>query len=707
MAVKEEKVPLEKVRNIGFVAHIDAGKTTTTERVLFYTGTTYKVGDVDEGTTVTDWMPQEKERGITITSASVSCFWKGYKINIIDTPGHVDFTVEVERALRVLDGCVIIFDAVNGVEPQSETVWRQANRYSVPRICYVNKMDRIGADFFATLEDIKKKLDITPIPLQIPNGAEDAFQGPIDLIKMKAVYFSEEDEGRTYKYEEIPDDLKPLAEEWREKMLEAIAELDDEFMEKYVEEPESITEQDIDAAVRRITVDFRGVAVFCGSSLKNKGVQPMIDGIVKYLPSPLDRPEVKGYHPDTGEEVRVPHDENAPLVALVFKIMNDPYAGQLSYIRIYSGKVKPGLTVYNPRLRKTERIGRVIRMFSNRRDDIEEAGAGDVIAVTGLRESITGDTICLKEHPVMLEGIHIPEPVIYASIEPLTKQDQEKLFTSLHKLEIEDPSFKVKYNHETQETIIWGMGELHLEIIKDRLEREYSVKTRMGKPQVAYKETIKGVADAEGKYIRQSGGRGQYGHVIIRVEPLERGKGFEFVNQIKGGVIPSEFIPSVEKGVKDAMEEGVLAGYPIVDLRVVLYDGSFHEVDSSDIAFRIAASIALKDAVKKAGLTLLEPIMRVEVYTPEEFLGTVIGDLNSRRARILDVSPKGSFRAIQAYVPLAEMFGYATSLRSMTQGRGYYVMEFYGYEEVPQNIINQIVEERKSHEPSSSSTSAN
>ncbi|MFZ8803135.1 MAG: elongation factor G [Candidatus Calescibacterium sp.] len=696
MAVKEEKIPLERVRNIGFVAHIDAGKTTTTERVLFYTGTTYKIGDVDEGTTVTDWMPQEKERGITITSASVSCFWKQHKINIIDTPGHIDFTVEVERSLRVLDGCIIIFDAVNGVEPQSETVWRQANKYSVPRICYINKMDRIGADFFATLEDIRKKLDITPIPLQIPNGAEENFKGPIDLIKMKAVYFSEQDEGRTYFYDEIPSELKDLALEWREKMLETIAELDDEFMAKYVENPDSITEEDIHNAVRRITIAFKGVPVFCGSSLKNKGVQPMIDGIILYLPSPLDRGSVKGKHPDSGQEIILPPDENGPLCGLLFKIMNDPYAGQLSYIRIYSGKLKPGTVIYNPRLRKTERIGRVLRMFANRRDDIDEAGAGDVIAVTGLKDSITGDTICLKENPILLEGIDIPEPVIYASIEPLTKQDQEKLFISLHKLEIEDPSFRVKYNHETQETIMWGMGELHLEIIKDRLEREYGVKTRMGKPQVAYKETIVGVADAEGKYIRQSGGRGQYGHVIIRVEPLERGKGFEFVNQIKGGVIPAEFIPAVEKGIRDAMEEGVLAGYPIVDLRVILYDGSFHEVDSSDIAFRIAGSIALKEAVKKAGLILLEPIMRVEAYTPEEFLGAVIGDLNSRRGRIVDIAIKGSFRAIQAYVPLGEMFGYATTLRSLTQGRGYYVMEFYGYDEVPTSIMNSIVEQRRS-----------
>jgi elongation factor G len=695
MAVKEEKVPLERVRNIGFVAHIDAGKTTTTERVLFYTGTTYKIGDVDEGTTVTDWMPQEKERGITITSAAVSCYWKQHKINIIDTPGHVDFTVEVERSLRVLDGCVIIFDAVNGVEPQSETVWRQANKYSVPRICYVNKMDRVGADYFATLEDIKKKLDITPIPLQIPNGKEETFKGCIDLIKMKAIYFSEEDEGRTYYYEEIPDEFKDLAAEWREKMIESIADLDDEFMAKYVENPDSITEDDIHSAVRRITIGFKGVPVFCGSSLKNKGVQPMIDGILLYLPSPIDRGSVKGRHPDSGEEIVLPPDENGPLCGIVFKIMNDPYAGQLSYVRMYSGKLKPGTTIYNPRLRKTERIGRVMRMFANRRDDIDEVSAGDVVAVTGLKDTITGDTICLKENPIILEGIDIPEPVIYASIEPLTKQDQERLFISLHKLEIEDPSFKVKYNHETQETIMWGMGELHLEIIKDRLEREYGVKTRMGKPQVAYKETILGTADAEGKYIRQSGGRGQYGHVIIRVEPLERGKGFEFVNQIKGGIIPAEFIPSVEKGIRDAMEEGVLAGYPLVDLRVTLYDGSFHEVDSSDIAFRIAASIALKDAVKRAGLILLEPIMKVEVYTPEEFLGTVIGDLNSRRGRIVDIAIKGSFRAIRAFVPLSEMFGYATTLRSLTQGRGYYIMEFHGYEEVPNSIMNQIVEARK------------
>lgn len=693
--VKEEKVPLERVRNIGFVAHIDAGKTTTTERFLFYTGTTYKIGDVDEGNTVTDWMPQEKERGITITSAAVTSYWKGYKINVIDTPGHVDFTVEVERSLRVLDGCIIIFDAVNGVEPQSETVWRQANKYSVPRICYVNKMDRIGADFFATLEDIRKKLDITPIPLQIPNGTEENFKGPIDLISMKAIYFSEQDQGRTYTYEEIPDELKETATTWREKMLETIAELDDTFMEKYIQDSNQITEDDIHQALRRITISFKGVPVFCGSSLKNKGVQPMIDGIVRYLPSPLDRPKVIGKEPESGQEIEVLPDPEGPLVGIVFKIMNDPYAGQISYVRIYSGKIVPGMNVYNPRLRKTERVGRVMRMFANRRDDISEVSAGDVIGITGPRESITGDTLCLKEKPILLEGIDIPEPVIYSSIEPLTKQDQEKMSISLHKLEIEDPSFKVKYNNETQETIIWGMGELHLEIIQDRLLREYGVKTKMGKPQVAYKETILSSSEAEGKYIRQSGGRGQYGHVVIRVEPLERGKGFEFINQIKGGIIPAEFIPSVEKGVRDAMEEGVLAGYPIVDIRVTLFDGSFHEVDSSDIAFRIASAMALKDAVKRANLVLLEPIMRVQVFAPEEFLGTVIGDLNSRRAKILDIAIKGSFRAIEAYVPLSEMFGYATSLRSLTQGRGYYVMEFHSYEIVPQNIMNQIVEQRK------------
>ena len=695
MPVEEPKIPLEKVRNIGFVAHIDAGKTTTTERVLFYTGTTHKIGEVDEGTTVTDWMPQEKERGITITSASVTCFWKGYKINIIDTPGHVDFTIEVERALRVLDGCVIIFDAVNGVEPQSETVWRQADKYSVPRICYVNKMDRVGADFFNVLKEIKEKLGATPIPVQIPNGAEADFKGPIDLIKMKAIYFSEEDEGRTYTYEEIPEEYKEMAQKWREKMLETIADLDDEFMEKYLEDSDNITEEDIDKALRRITIAFKGVPVFCGSSLKNKGVQPMIDGIVKYLPAPTERPKVRGTHPDTGQEIEVDHDPSGPLVALVFKIMNDPYSGQLSYIRIYSGTVKPGLTVWNPRTRKTERIGRVIRMFANRRDDITEAGAGDVIAVTGLKEVRTGDTICPKDFPILLEGIEPPEPVIYASIEPLTKQDQEKLFTALHKLEIEDPSFKVKYDYETQETIIWGMGELHLEIIQDRLRREFGVQTRMGKPQVAYKETIAGVADGEGKYIRQSGGRGQYGHVILRVEPLERGKGFEFVNQIKGGVIPAEFIPSVEKGIRKTMEEGVLAGYPVVDVRVIVYDGSFHEVDSSDIAFQIAASIAFKNAFMKAKPYLLEPIMRVQVFTPEEFVGDVIGDLNARRGKITEMDIKGNFRVINALVPLAEMFGYATALRSMTQGRGYYIMEFYGYDTVPQNIAEQIISARK------------
>lgn len=691
--VREEKIPLELVRNIGFVAHIDAGKTTTTERVLFYTGTTHRIGEVDEGTTVTDWMPQEKERGITITSASVTCFWRDYKINIIDTPGHVDFTVEVERALRVLDGCVIIFCGVGGVEPQSETVWRQADRYNVPRICYVNKMDRIGANFWKVLDEIVEKLGAKFIAVQIPQGEEDAFKGPIDLIKMKSVCFSEEDEGRTYWYDDIPPEYREKAEEWRAKMLETIAELDDQFLEKYL--GEDFMEEDIKLALRRITIAFKGVPVFCGSSLKNKGVQPLIDGIIDYLPSPIDIPPVKGFHPYTKEDLFRYPKEDEPFSALVFKIMSDPYAGQLVYTRVYSGCLKAGMHVYNPRVRRDERIGRVMRMFANRREDIEGVGPGDVVAVTGLKNIFTGDTLCDKEGLVVLERLVFPEPVIYASIEPKTKQDQERLFISLNKISLEDPSFRMGYNEETQETLIWGMGELHLEIIQDRLKREFGVETRMGRPEVAYKETVKLSVEAEGKYIRQTGGRGQYGHVVIRMEPNERGAGFEFVNEIKGGVIPSEFIPSVERGIREAMEEGVVAGYPVVDVRVNLFDGSFHEVDSSDIAFRIAAAIAFKDAMKKADPIMLEPIMTVEAVTPEEFLGDVIGDLNSRRARIQGIEAKGNLRAVRALVPLAEMFGYATVLRSLTQGRGTHTMEFNHYEEVPKNIQDSIVEARR------------
>ncbi len=693
-----EKYPIEKIRNIGFIAHIDAGKTTTTERVLYYTGLTHKIGSIDEGTTVMDWMAQERERGITITSAATTCFWKPTyrqddswtcRINIIDTPGHIDFTAEVQRSLRILDGAVVIFDGVAGVEPQSETVWHQADKYNVPRMCFINKMDRMGASFERSLESIKERLTPHAVPINIPIGAEDKFEGVIDLIQMKAVYF-EGDSGEKVVMKEIPSALQEEARKWREQLLEKVAEQDEKLLERYLENQE-IQEEEIRKVLREATIKGNIVPVLCGASFRNKGVQPLLDAIVEYLPSPQDLPPVQGIHPKTGETVVRKPDVNEPFSALVFKVAVDPYVGTLTYFRVYSGSFKKGSYIYNATKNIQERVGRLIRMHANHREEIEEIKAGDIAATVGLKDTSTGDTLCDPNNPIILEKITFPEPVISMKIEPETKADQEKMSLVLKKLSEEDPTFKVKTDPETMETIISGMGELHLDIITDRMKREFNVNVKTGKPQVAYKETIKKTVESEGKYIRQSGGRGQYGHVWIRIEPLERGKGFEFINKIKGGVIPDEFIPAVEKGVKEAMEKGVLAGYPVTDVRVTLYDGSFHEVDSSDFAFKIAGSIAFQEGAKRAGLVLLEPIMKVEVIVPEKFLGDVVGDLSAKRGKILEMKERGMMKVIDAFVPLAEMFGYATKLRSMTEGRGNFTMQFDHYEEVPQNVTKQII----------------
>ncbi len=688
------RFPLAKTRNIGIMAHIDAGKTTTTERILYYTGVTYKIGEVHEGTAVMDWMPQEQERGITITAASTSCEWNGYKINIIDTPGHVDFTIEVERSLRVLDGAIAVFDASAGVEPQSETVWRQADKYRVPRIAFMNKMDKLGADFEMAVESMIEKLGANPVPVQIPIGKEDTFRGPIDLVEMKAYYFDDETLGAKFVEAEIPEEYIEQAKKYREKMIEALCDVDDAIMEKYLA-GEEITADEIRKALRKGTVELKLTPVLCGSAFKNKGIQLLLDAIVYYLPSPLDVPPVKGKNPLTDEEIERKPSEDEPLTALAFKIMADPYMGSLTYVRVYSGVLSSGSYVYNSTRNIKERVARIFRMHANHREEIKEICAGDIAAIVGLKNTLTGDTLCDEAGSIILEAIEFPEPVISVAIEPKTKADQEKLSLSLQKISQEDPSFRVTFNEETGQTLISGMGELHLEIIVDRLTREFKVGANVGKPQVAYKETIKGAAKAEGKFIRQTGGRGQYGHVWLEVEALERGKGFEFVNKIVGGIIPREFIPAVEKGVIEAMEGGVLAGYPLVDVRVTLFDGSYHEVDSSEMAFKIAASMALKDACKKAGLVLLEPIMDVEVVVPEEYMGEVIGDLNSRRGKVQSMEKRGKAQVIRAYVPLAEMFGYATDLRSKTQGRGTYTMQFSHYDEVPKNIADQIVSKIK------------
>lgn len=672
------------------MAHIDAGKTTTTERILYYTGVTYKIGEVHEGTAVMDWMVQEQERGITITSAATTCFWKDHRINIIDTPGHVDFTIEVERSLRVLDGAVAVFDAVAGVEPQSETVWRQANKYGVPRIAFMNKMDRVGADFFMSVKTMVDRLGANPVPIQIPIGAEDKFRGPIDLVRGKAIYFDDETLGAKYVEDEIPQELLPIAREYREKMLEALADVDENIMEKFLG-GEEITVDEIKRAIRKGTIEMRITPVLCGSAFKNKGVQMLLDAIVDYLPSPLDIPPVKGLNTIDGSEIERKASPEDPFAALAFKIMTDPYVGQLTFIRVYSGVLSAGSYVYNSTKDSKERIGRLLRMHANKREEIKEVAAGDIAAAVGLKNTLTGDTLCDEKAPIILEAIEFPEPVISVAIEPKTKADQEKLSQSLAKLAQEDPSFRVSFDEETGQTIISGMGELHLEIIVDRLLREFKVSANVGKPQVAYKETIRAAAKAEGKFVRQSGGRGQYGHVVIEIEPAETGKGFEFINKIVGGTIPREYIPAVEKGIKEALDSGVLAGYPVVDVRATLYDGSYHEVDSSEMAFKIAGSMAFKEAAKKARPVLLEPIMSVEVVTPEEYMGDVMGDLNSRRGRIQSMEKRGNSQVIRAEVPLSEMFGYATDLRSKTQGRATYTMQFSRYEEVPKNISDAII----------------
>ncbi|GAB4490356.1 MAG: elongation factor G [Thermodesulfovibrionales bacterium] len=682
--------PLEKTRNIGIMAHIDAGKTTTTERILYYTGVTYKIGEVHEGTAVMDWMVQEQERGITITSAATTCSWRDHRINIIDTPGHVDFTIEVERSLRVLDGAVAAFDAVAGVEPQSETVWRQANKYNVPRIAFMNKMDRMGADFFMSVNSMVDRLGANPVPVQIPIGAEDRFRGPIDLVTMKALFYDDETLGAKYVEGDIPAEFLDQAKEYREKMLEAISDVDEKVMEKFLG-GEEISADEIRAALRKGTVEMKLTPVLCGTAFKNKGVQQLLDAIVDYLPSPYDVPPVTGKNPANGNEEPRRPDAKEPFSALAFKVMTDPFVGQLTFLRVYSGTMSAGSYVYNSTKDSKERIGRLLKMHANKREDIKEVSAGDIAAAVGLKSTLTGDTLCDDKQPIILESMEFPDPVISVAIEPKTKADQEKLSQSLAKLAQEDPSFRVSINEETGQTLISGMGELHLEIIVDRLMREFKVGANVGKPQVAYKETIRTAAKAEGKFVRQSGGRGQYGHVHLEIEPLEAGKGVEFVSKIVGGAVPREYWSAVEKGVREAAEGGVLAGYPVVDFQVRMTDGSYHEVDSSEMAFKIAGSMGFKDAVKKAKPVLLEPIMNVEVVTPESYMGDVIGDLNSRRGKVNSMEKRGNAQVIRAQVPLSEMFGYATDLRSKTQGRATYTMQFASYDEVPKSISEAII----------------
>lgn len=688
---------IEKYRDIGIIAHIDAGKTTVSERILFYTGISHRIGEVHEGEAIMDWMEQERERGITITAAATTCFWKvdgqEYRINIIDTPGHIDFTAEVQRSLRVLDGAVVVFDGVAGVEPQSETVWRQADKFNVPRICFINKLDRMGASFQKSLESIWEKLSLNAVALQIPIGHEDSFEGVIDLLKMKAIKFLG-DFGQTVKEEEIPSDLLEEAKNWREKLVEKIVAEDETLLEKYLAK-EEISVNELRKNLRKAVLEYKLIPVFCGSALKNKGVQLLLDGICYYLPCPSDLPPVKGIDPNSGKEIIRKPDDNEPFSALAFKVAADPYVGTLTYFRVYSGSLQKGSYIFNSTSGQKERIGRILRIHANQREDVAEIFAGDIAATVGLKYTKTGHTLCDENNPIVLEKIVFPEPVISVRIEPKTKADEEKMTLSLKKLSEEDPTFRIKSDLETGETIISGMGELHLEIIIDRMKREFKVEGNVGRPQVAYKETIKGTAEAEGKYIRQSGGRGQYGHVWLKVEPRERGKGFEFIDEIKGGIIPREFIPAVEKGVKEAMDKGILAGYPLVDMAVTLYDGSFHEVDSSEIAFKIAGSMALQEAAKKAQPVLLEPIMKLEVLTPPNFLGDTIGDLASRRARIEETKDRAGLKVIDAKVPLAEMFGYATSLRSLTEGRGTFTMEFSHYEEAPSNIAQEIIEGKR------------
>lgn len=694
------KTPIERYRNIGIMAHIDAGKTTTTERVLFYTGVSHKLGEVHDGAATMDWMEQEQERGITITSAATTCFWKGmasnypeHRINIIDTPGHVDFTIEVERSLRVLDGACTVFCAVGGVQPQTETVWRQANKYRVPRLAFVNKMDRSGANFMRVLEQIKTRLKANPVPIQLPIGAEDGFEGVIDLVKMKAIYWDEATQGMKFEERDIPGNLLSEAKSWQEKMMESAAEASEELMNKYLEEGAlSVTE--IKQGLRARTLNNEIVPMLCGSAFKNKGVQAMLDAVVDYMPSPSDIPAIQGIK-ENGEKDERHATDDEPFSSLAFKIATDPYVGQLIFFRVYSGVVTSGDTVYNSVKGRKERIGRILQMHANQREEIKEVRAGDIAAAVGLKEVVTGDTLCDQEHVITLERMEFPEPVIHVAVEPKTKNDQEKMGIALNRLAQEDPSFRVRTDEESGQTIISGMGELHLEIIVDRMRREFGVEANVGAPQVAYREAIKKQVEVEGKFIKQSGGRGQYGHVWLRMEPNEAGKGFEFIDEIKGGVVPREYIPAVEKGLQDSLGAGVLAGYPVVDVKIALFDGSYHDVDSNENAFKMAASIAFKDGMRKASPVLLEPMMSVEVETPAEFMGNVVGDLSSRRGMIQGMDDTMGFKIIRAEVPLAEMFGYSTILRSATQGRATYTMEFKHYSEAPKSVAEAIINKSK------------
>jgi elongation factor G len=694
------KTPIERYRNIGISAHIDAGKTTTTERILFYTGVNHKIGEVHDGAATMDWMEQEQERGITITSAATTCFWKGmamnfpeHRVNIIDTPGHVDFTIEVERSMRVLDGACMVYCAVGGVQPQSETVWRQANKYGVPRLAFVNKMDRTGANFFRVHDQMRERLKANPIPIQIPIGAEENFKGVVDLIKMKAIVWDEESQGTKFEYRDVPAELAATAKEWREKMLEAAAEASEELMNKYLEEGD-LSEDEIKKALRQRTIASEIVPMLCGSAFKNKGVQAMLDAVVELMPSPVDIPPVKG-ELENGAEGERKADDSEPFASLAFKIMTDPYVGQLTFFRVYSGSMKSGDTIYNPVKQRKERIGRILQMHANQREEIKEVYAGDIAAAVGLKEAITGDTLASVDKPIILERMEFPEPVIHVAVEPKTKGDQEKMGIALGRLAQEDPSFRVRTDEESGQTIISGMGELHLEIIVDRMRREFGVEANVGAPQVAYRETIRKSAEQEGKFVKQSGGRGQYGHVWIKLEPNEVGKGYEFVDAIKGGTVPREYIPAVNKGIEDTLPNGVLAGFPVVDVKVTLFDGSYHEVDSNENAFKMAGSMAFKDAMRKSSPVLLEPMMAVEVETPEDFMGNVMGDLSGRRGMVqgMDDLP-GNIKVIKAEVPLAEMFGYSTQLRSLTQGRATYSMEFKHYSEAPKNVAEAVINKK-------------
>jgi len=689
------KTPLNMVRNIGIAAHIDAGKTTTTERILYYTGVSHKIGEVHEGAATMDWMDQEKERGITITSAATTCFWKDHQVNIIDTPGHVDFTIEVERSMRVLDGAVAVFCAVGGVQPQSETVWRQANKYRVPRIAFVNKMDRIGADFYNVEKQIKERLKANAVPIQIPIGAEEDFKGVVDLVKMKALVWDDEAAlGSKYREEDIPAELVEKAEEYREKMIESVVETDEELMEKYFA-GEELSEDEIKKAIKTATINIEIVPMLCGTAFKNKGVQPLLDAVIDYLPAPDEVDWIKGIDPATGDEISVNPGDDEPFAGLAFKIMTDPFVGKLTFTRFYSGVISSGSYVLNATKNKKERVGRLLRMHSNKREEVNEFYSGEIGAIVGLKNTLTGDTLCDEKRPIILERMEFPDPVISVAVEPKTKADQEKMAIALQKLAEEDPSFRVTTDEESGQTIISGMGELHLEIIVDRLKREFKVECNTGKPQVAYRETFKNQVEQEYKYAKQSGGRGQYGHVFIRLIPQEPGKGYEFVDLIKGGVIPREYIPAVDKGIQEAAQGGVLAGFPVVDFKVELYDGSYHDVDSSEMAFKLAGSMAFKEGVKKANPVILEPVMKVEIEVPEEYMGDVIGDVNRRRGQVNSMEDVHGIKKINAFVPLSEMFGYSTDLRSMTQGRGTYSMVFDHYEEVPANIADAIIKERQ------------